>query len=177
VQGSRSGRVLSTRENDGEENERARVQSRLLEPDASGMTSEQKKFMCGSAGPGENRYACSAAFTCDLHALADWLQEVAGFAPWRWESGRVLDSTISDTRKQEVLEVYLGQCALLEKCSRAKHVPIVSGFSTCTRLDCCEPASARHGHLCGAFPLETSSKSAANGLPSTSCICRNLLAR
>src|SRR5579864_4060975 len=78
---------------------------------------------------------------------------------------RVLDSAVSDPGSQRFRSLS-GQCALLEECSwpqeRCLRLPVDSVFALGWIAEGQLPAG--HGHLCGAFPMEASRESAADGL-------------
>src|ERR1700680_2160049 len=78
---------------------------------------------------------------------------------------RVLDSAVSDPGSKRVGSLS-GQRALLEECSwpeeRCLRLPVDSVSALGWIAESQLPPI--HGHLCGAFTLETSSKSAADGL-------------
>src|SRR5580693_9170618 len=138
----------------------------VLEPDAAGIDiGAEEIYVAVPPDRDEESVRMFSSFTCDLHALADWLQQCRIRTVAMESTGVYWISLISDPGSQR-LGSLPGQRALLEKCSwpqeRCLRLSVDSVFALGRIAASQLPPS--HGHLCRAFPLEASRKSVADGL-------------
>jgi hypothetical protein len=89
----------------------------VLEPDAAGIDiGAEEIYVAVPPDRDEESVRRFSSFTCDLHALADWLQQCRIRTVARESTGGVLDSSVSNPRSKRFGSLP-GQRALLEECS------------------------------------------------------------
>ena len=93
-------------------------------------------------GRDEQTVRCFGTFTCDLHALAEWLT-LCGIETVAMESTGVYWIPIYELLDERGFDLYLVNARAIKKCVRAANRMFwtVNGFSNCIPMVCYRPPS------------------------------------
>lgn len=138
----------------------------VLEPDAARIDiGAEEIYVAVPPDRDEESVRMFSSFTCDLHALADWLQQCR-IRTVAMESTGVYWIPLFQILEARGLEVYLVNAHYLKSVPGRKSD--VSGLSVdsvfALRRIAASQLPPSYGHLCRAFPMEASRKSVADGL-------------